>query len=334
VTSAWLRRAWTIPAVTVGLAVALALAPIALPLALVHDLVRFVTARRPFMALRLYAFAIVYLLDEVLGLVALGACWFGAGLGRGRRDRLLRATYAVQGLWASVLFGAARALLGLRFEVEGDDAVRPGPLHVFVQHTSVLDTLIPTIFVTRRHGIRLRFVLKKELLVSPCLDVAGHMLPNVFVDRASAQSDREIARIKALAEGLGPGEGTLIYPEGTRATPSRRAHALSKLAASDPALHARASALRHLLPPRIGGPLALLEGGPDADCLLVGHVGLEHAVHVEDVLAGALVGRVVRVRMRRVSRRDVPAERRARIEWLYDAWQEVDDWVAGVSAGG
>lgn len=324
----------TIPAVLLGLSTLLGLAPVLFPVALVFDLGRLALTRRPMMASRLLAFALVYLLDEALGLLSLLVIWLGAGLGPGRARRLLDGTYAVQRLWAGVLFEASRLLLGLRYEVEGDEACAPGPVIVFVQHASILDTLVPTRFVTHRHGIRLRFVLKKELLVSPCLDVAGHRLPNVFVDRSSTQTAREVGRIRALATGMGAREGALIYPEGTRATPAKRAHALGKLAASDPALHAKASRLRHVLPPRIGGPLALLEGAPEADCVFVAHRGLEGFAHVADLFGGGLVGRAVRIGMWRVPRAEVPTTEAERVAWLYAQWQRVDDWLerAGASS--
>jgi hypothetical protein len=35
------------------------------------------------------------------------------------------------------------------------------------------------------------------------------------------------------------------------------------------------------------------------------------------------------VRIRRFPGRDVPADRDARIAWLYERWQEVDDWIDG-----
>ena len=65
---------------------------------------------------------------------------------------------------------------------EGDlCSVAGGPLIVFIRHSSTIDTLIPTELITRRHGLKLRFVMKTELLADPCLDVAGHWVPNYFV---------------------------------------------------------------------------------------------------------------------------------------------------------
>ena len=102
--------------------------------------------------------------------------------------------------------------------------------------------------------------------------------------------------------------------------------AVRKLAC-DPALQARARQLRHVLPPRLGGPLALLEGAPEADCVFVAHRGLEGFERVTDLWSGGLVNGVVRVRMWRVPRAEVPSAPAERIAWLYDQWQCVDDWL-------
>ncbi|MDC0708578.1 hypothetical protein POL68_08865 [Stigmatella sp. ncwal1] len=43
---------------------------------------------------------------------------------------------------------------------------------------------------------QLKYVLKRELLWDPCLDVVGRRLPNVFVERSG---DRGKAEIEAVA---------------------------------------------------------------------------------------------------------------------------------------
>jgi len=327
VSGAWLRRALTIPGLALALTLLCALAPVVFPLALSFDVIRWALSRRPFLRSRLLASAPVFLSAEMVGLVALWVVWFTAGLGASRSRRLIDATYAVQSAWASFLLEAARRFLSLRFVVEGDECARPGPVIVLIQHASLVDTLIPTAFITRRHGIRLRFVLKKELLISPCLDVAGLRLPNVFVDRSATQTDQEVARIRDLASDLDANQGVLIYPEGTIFSPEKRRRALARLGEGDADLFSRASTLVNVLPPRLGGPLALLDGAPQADCVFVAHRGLEGIAYYADLLEGHLVGREVRVRMWRVPRSDIPADREGRTRWLYEQWARLDAWV-------
>jgi hypothetical protein len=121
----------------------------------------------------------------------------------------------------------------------------------------------------------------------------------------------------------------LIYPEGTRFTAAKRARALERLAARQPQRLPAARAMTHVLPPHLGGPLALLEGGSRADVLFVAHTGLEGAATLGDIWAGALVGRTVRVRLWRVARAAIPAGRAERTAWLDREWARVDAWCAG-----
>src|SRR5690606_33884145 len=104
----------------------------------------------------------------------------------------------------------------LHFEVEGDDDVLPGPVVVLVRHVSVGDTLLPLAFVSGKNGFRFSYVIKRELLWDPCLDVVGNRIPNVFVRRGSDDSEREVRRIERLAQRMSAREGIVIYPEGTR----------------------------------------------------------------------------------------------------------------------
>jgi 1-acyl-sn-glycerol-3-phosphate acyltransferase len=322
----WRRRALTMTGVF-GLTLATwLLFPALLLGAVAVDLVR----RRCFAVTRLLVFGLVYLSCEVLGLLASLLIWIATGPWRGGdTERFQRWNFRLEVLWASALFAAARAIFGFRVSSEGEEGLGPGPALVFVRHASIADALLPAVFLSRRHGWRLRYVLKRELLWDPCLDVAGQRLPNVFVLRGSGQSEREIAAIRALATGLGPREGVLIYPEGTRASPEKRRRALDRVATSgDEARLARARALRHLLPPRSGGPLALLEAAAGADVIFAAHVGFDGIVSLRDLLSGALVGRRIEVGFWRARAQEVPTGSEARMAWLDAHWAVMDEWVA------
>jgi 1-acyl-sn-glycerol-3-phosphate acyltransferase len=296
------------------------------------DLVRYLRRKTPFAVTRLLLFGAVYLLAEVVGLLALCGAWVGSGFGASR-SRLIAWTYAIQSAWVATLFNTVRNLYRVRFEVD-DDALGPapgGPVLVLMQHTSLVDTLLPTTFLTRRRGLALRWVLKSELLVDPCLDVAGLRLPNAFVRRDGTDTAQSLARVAALARDLGPRDGVLIYPEGTRFTPSKRRRALDRLATSQPALLPRAERLQRVLPPRLGGPLALMEAAPEADLVFFAHHGFEGLATVAAVLSGELVGKTVRLRFWRHARAEVPVDRQERIAWLWSRWEEVDVWVTDAS---
>ena len=322
------RRAVTIPALLAALLVYTTGVVVLLAAALVVDVVRRVASRRRPVALRLVLVGWAYLLAEAAGLVALGAIWLTAGLpGPARERRMLERTYVVQGWWARLLFRAVTAAFGVRWSVHGTEEVAPGPVIVLMRHASIVDTLLPSVFVAAPAGLRLRYVLKRQLLRDPCLDVAGNRLPNCFVERDSDRSAEEIARVRALASDLGRGDGVLIYPEGSRFSRRRLSRTLAQMRESDAARAARFAALRHVLPPRRGGPLALLDAAPDADVVICAHHGLDGLARIADIWAGDLVGRCIELSFRRIPRDQVPAGPE-RIEWLDDTWEALDRWIA------
>ena len=325
------RRLRTIPPLLIALVLVTALLPALLLAGLVVDVVRRFARGVPPTAARLALFLWVYLAAEALGLAALGAIWLAA-LGGRRQAWMREATWRLQQAWAATLFGAVRTLFGLRVEVSGDEVVAPGPSIVLIRHASIVDNLLPANLIARPHGIRLRYVLKRELLADPCLDVAGRRLPNYFVRRGTGEA-REVERVRALAAGMGAADGVLIYPEGTRFTPERRARAVARIAERDPAHARRAERLRHLLPPRLGGVGALLDGAPDADVLVVAHRGFDGLRLISDIWGGGLVGLLVEVRVTRVPRATVPEDPGERAAWVYDLWQELDDWLEERSVG-
>lgn len=316
-----LRRAITLPAYLLLTALALPALPLLLPLAAIVDL-----ARGTRLGLsRSLLFFTWYLLCETYGIVAAGALalarpWLSAGGWERIHQRLKRG-------WGRALLTGAERIFGLRFEVEGDAEAAAGPMLLFPRHASVADTVLAAAFLEHRHHLALRYVIKRELLWDPCLDLVGRRLRNAFVDRSGADSAAEIATVRALARDLGPGDGVLIYPEGTRFSEAKRSRILERLEARDADLHRRARGLRHVLPPRLGGCLALLEERPDADVVFCAHAGFDGVTRFSEFLDGGLVGQVVRIAFWRVPAPGIPREPDARIDWLFSQWARVDAWV-------
>ena len=150
----------------------------------------------------------------------------------------------------------------------------PGPMLMMMRHTSIVDNMLPDALVGHAHGIGLRFVIKRELQMLPTIDIGGRWVPTHFVRRGSGDTAGEVAALRALAHDLGPGEGIMIYPEGTRPTaaklaraqagdrrapagdrPARRAPATPAPAAprrpAGPARRGRRGRRRHLRPRRL-----------------------------------------------------------------------------------
>ena len=64
-----------------------------------------------------------------------------------------------------------------------------------------------------------RYVLKRELLADPCLDVVGQRLPNHFLDRQATDSTPELLALEELVTGIDESTVGIIFPEGTRVEP-------------------------------------------------------------------------------------------------------------------
>ncbi len=161
--------------------------------------------------------------------------------------------------------------------------------------------------------------------------MAGNRLPNYFVRRGSGEAEKELAEIRKLGRDLDGREGVLIYPEGTRFSTEKQRRALERLSRSSPDIYERARRLRHVLPPRPAGTLALLESTEPADVVVLTHYGLDGFAHLRDIWAGGMVRTTVRVHFRRIPRSQVPEGRAARTAWLFEVWQAVDDWIGEAS---
>ena len=320
--SAALRRAVSVPLYLVLAALHLAALPATLVLAGVYDLLR----RSGFATARFVLFLAVYLACEVAGIVgALALRVVGALSPSGDRAR----HYALQRWWAGSLFDALRGIYGFTLTVEGAEAAAAGgPVIALVRHASSADTLLPMEVLARRGRLNPRYVLKRELLWDPSLDLVGHRIPNAFVRRGSGDAAREVAHVAGLAEGLGTRDAVVLYPEGTRFSPARRDRALADLARDDAGRFARVRELRNVLPVRPGGALALLAAAPEADVLFCVHRGWEATASLGSLVRGAMRGARVEVAMWRVRAAEVPREPDAALAWLDAQWARADTWLS------
>jgi 1-acyl-sn-glycerol-3-phosphate acyltransferase len=322
----YLRRARGIAIETTAfVAVTLAL-PLLLLVAAVVDLALGLAKGKPWMGVRLVVMLWWFLCGEFRGMIGLVLINVAA-LGRDTRARRFR-VYRLRQVWASGHLAGVRRLFRLGFDVQGLEHVGPGPVLIFIRHTSIIDNVMPDAVVGRATGIGLRFVLKRDLQMIPTIDIGGRWVPTSFVRRASCDTERELDELRRLGLDLDPGEGILVYPEGTRFTPGKLARAQALISERQPEIAPYANRLRHVLPPRLGGPIALLEETRGTDVVFCGHVGLDGFEYVSDIWRGGLVGGTVRVKFWRYPAAEVPDGREALIEWLYGCWQVLDDWVA------
>ncbi|SDD23231.1 Acyltransferase [Geodermatophilus telluris] len=327
------------PLLLAALVAVVALLPVLVVLALVASF--FLPGR--WRALRLLAFAVVYLALEVAGLAVAGVLWVLGGLGR-RLDtpRSRAAHYTALRLLLDVLMRAAQRLFALRLVTDGeswsplDDGV-PGSTNamlVLSRHAGPGDSfLLVNTLMNRDHLRQPRIVLKDVLQLDPLIDVYLNRLPSTFVSSGPGAGDRAEAAIAELARDLGEEDALLIFPEGANATPGRRLRALQRLRERGLVAAARrAEAMRHLLPPRPGGVVAALQAAPHADVVLVAHTGLEHLSTVRDVWRGLPVDKTLHLRWWFVPAAEVPREQAELTDWLYRWWATIDDWITTTSS--
>jgi len=313
--SALQRRAVSIASLLLGAVALVVLLPLWLPLAALADVVR-LRWRLP--TVRLLAFAVCWTWLETVGVTTALLLWL-----TGQRQNQ-RVHFRLQRWWAARLMGALQLTTGIRVDAADASSLSPGPAIMLCRHASLADSLLSAWVVTSKARMNPRYVLKKELLADPCLDVVGNRLPNYFLDRQAPDSATELSALRVLAAGLTDNQVAIIFPEGTRSSPKKRERAFDKIRERDPARADRLAGLQHLLPPRPAGSQALLGGRPDADVVVAWHVGFDGLDTFGSILRYlARKPRTVQFHARRIARTEVPGGS-AFTQWLDDQWLQSD----------
>jgi 1-acyl-sn-glycerol-3-phosphate acyltransferase len=276
-------------------------------------------------------FILGYLWCESIGIVTSFYIWlrYRPWAEAGDRAGFITANYRLQYWWSNALKRLAEQLFRLNFEVHGAEALDGAPAMLLPRHASIADTIIPMVFYAIPKQIRLRYVLKKELLLDPCLDIVGNRLPNYFVDRGGEDSEQARRGVSQLAAGLAANEGVLIYPEGTRFSSAKQA-ALRKRYADVPELVAQLDRWPLLLPPRLGGTQALLEANPGRDLLFCAHRGFEGSSHFSNLINGSWMRARIQITFWRVPFLDIPKDGPARTMFLFSQWDRMHREVSGL----
>ncbi len=325
------------------LVAALVAAVVLLPALVVVAVVASVFLPGRLRALRLLAFALVYLALEVAGLVTAGALWVLSAFGRRLDTPASRAAhYTVLRLLLDVLMRVAQRLFALRLVTDGEswsplDDGTPGSTNAMVvlsRHAGPGDSfLLVHTLMNRDHLRQPRIVLKDVLQLDPLIDVYLNRLPNHFVSAAPVGGPGSEEAIADLARDLGEEDALLIFPEGANFTPQRRVRALQRLRERGLlAALQRAEGMRHLLPPRPGGVVAALQAAPHADVVLVAHTGLEHLSTVGDLWRGLPMDKTLHLRWWFIPAGEVPRDEAELTDWLYRWWESIDDWITTTSA--
>jgi 1-acyl-sn-glycerol-3-phosphate acyltransferase len=308
------------PGLILGAVILTVAIPVWLPLVLVIDACRL---KWRFPLARLLSFAVCWVWLETSGVICSALLWITG------QSKNLPKHYALQRWWADQLLRALKATCGFSVEVENIDALQPGPVLLFARHASLADSLVSAYVVTTLAQMNPRYVLKRELLADPCLDVVGQRLPNHFLDRQANDSTPELLALEELVTGIDESTVGIIFPEGTRANKKKRDRALEKIAVVDAERAQRLQGMKHLLPPRPAGAAAMLRGCPSADVVFAWHVGFEGLDTFGGILRG-ISSRMppIRFHLRRVERLAVPltsqVDTNEMTKWLDSEWMRMD----------
>lgn len=130
-------------------------------------------------------------------------------------SRLTR--YRIITTWSRLITGAAAAICGVRYRVLGAENIPREPCVILSKHQSAWETLAwQTIFPPQV------WVMKRSLLWIPFFGWGLAMLSPIAIDRgAGSKALRQMA--EQGKERLKAGFSIVIFPEGTRVAPGKRA---------------------------------------------------------------------------------------------------------------
>ena len=320
------RRSLTVPGILLGLPCLLVLLA---PVLLVGGLIDLVVRRRG-STVRISLYAVWFFAIESVGIVRASLLWLKfapSGQLGGRAS--LQAHSRLLGWWATNLVRGARTLLGMRHFLEGRSNLDAGgPLIVLARHGRPAASLL-VVAMLAESGLRPRFVIARELLWDPCLDIVGHRIPNYFVDRDSFDNREELENIARLATGLADDEALVIFPEGINFSRTRRDRAIEVLSRTAPERAASVRRLKHVLPIRTAGLLSVLKADRSTDLLFLNHVGVADFHKLRDLWRNVPFPASLIFSASRTSRQEAPDvnDEAALVRWLDTRWEEFDSWV-------
>lgn len=319
----WGRRLLSIPVLALLTAVYGALLPVLALYAIVRDLLR---GRRAMPLLRFHAYIFSVLFIQCLGLLLLQISWFYSLFMS--PERRAQVHLNVEIFFIPKTIALAEIIYGMKIELEDIDCCKPGPILLFSRHASILDTILPIKLLGQAHGMGMRIVQKAELLWNPVVDVASHRMPRAFVKRGTGNAEGQAVHMQHLLKGITQNQALVVFPEGSRFSPAKKARIVEKLEQSNPVAAERAKELEHVLPARPAGSFALIEARPDIDVVFLAHTGLEGANTLQDFVSGALYKKKLKMKFWRVPASEIPRDTEARTEWLHKEWTKLDRWVA------
>ena len=311
------------PIVFVGAGAVTVLSPILhLVLALI-DLVD----RKDWRFTRVVGLGIAFCVLEFFGLIVAFALWLLSGFRLWINAPWMQDLHLwVMGWWLELITRALRVFIGFRFEVAFDDR-EPQALVVFSRHAGPGDALLLARHLIRVQNKKVRMLGTTKLLWDPFFNHLVQRLPFTFCDPSTKDPDGQLRLIREAAAGIPLDGAMIVFPEGANFTPLRRDRAIERL--EERGQHDRAvkaERFHHVLPPRTAGPLAVLDGAKEASVVFFAHVGLDDLISLGEIWRKVPIRRTVQATYWIADpRSDMSHD--ATIEWLYDQWEKLDDWI-------
>ena len=322
--SRYKRRVRTIPLMLGATFVGLIASPAVLVTAGVVDLAK---RRLRLPTVRVALFLLQYGINDSIEILLAPLYWTCAGFGTRLKHPVSVARHERLQRWSiDVLARRAERLLGLRLDIDPDSmaALIPGPVIVLCRHVNIVDTSLPTLLY-QRLGYRTSGVIMAELLADPGFDLIYSRTGSVFIPRDNGPE--ALAMVRTLGQNLDSTTAVVIFPEGRLFRRDRLERAKARLAAENPERAARLDSLAHVLPPRPGGVIALLNTVA-ADVVVIAHTGLDQYSSFTELAKAVPLRNPIHVTAWRIPADQIPQDDGERIAWLDEQWVLVDDKVA------
>ncbi len=321
--SRWKRRVRTIPLMLGATIVGVLTSPAILVGAAIVD-VR--NRRFRFPSVRVALFLLQYGINDSIEILLAPVYWLRAGCGTRLRQPTSVARHERLQRWSiDVLARRAERLLGIRLDVDPASraALTPGPVVVLCRHVNIVDASLPALLY-QRLGYRTRGVIMAELLADPGFDLIYSRTGSIFIPRDNGPE--AIAMVRDIGQSIDSTTAVVIFPEGRLFRPDRLERAVERLVLANPERATRLAPLRHVLPPRPGGVLALINTIP-ADVVVMAHHGLDQYASFAELARAVPLRNPIRVTAWRVPAAQIPNDDGQRIAWLDEQWLHADEWI-------
>ena len=319
----WFRLVVIMPIVYVGCLVITVLSPVLHLVLALLDLVD----RKDWRFTRLGGLGIAFCVAELIGLTIAFVLWVSSGFGwRINSPTFQRAHNRVLGWWLELVTRALRFFLGFEVVVRGETIT--GPILAFARHVGPGDMFLLARTVIQVYRRQFLAVGTSKLLWDPFFDHLVRRTPSVFLDQNPTDPEASLRELEELSRDMTDDSVMIICPEGGNWTPKRWERAIARLeerGQSDRA--ARAAEMTHVLPPRSAGAAAAIHARTDMTVVFIAHAGLDDLTSLRDLWRKVPLRRRVEVGYWSVPRDQIPDDRRATADWLFEEWAKVNAWI-------